>query len=241
MISGRLHTIQSDLSLSLQAVAAEEALEQQLAGARSSLYPVAKRVLDMLIASAMLLLAAPVMLIVALAIRLDSPGPIVFRQTRIGKDHQPFTFFKFRSMYHKSDCSAHQQFVKNLINGETPKDCSGYKMAGDRRITRVGKFIRKTSLDELPQLFNVIKGDMSMVGPRPPIPYEVAEYKEWHHRRLSVVPGLTGLWQVRGRSSVSFDDMVKLDLAYVEQRSLSLDLSLLAETVPAVLSGRGAR
>ena len=241
MISGRLRTIQSDLGLSVQTMAAEQAIERRWIGTQRSFYPIMKRLIDFAISSIMMIFAAPIMLIVALAIRLDSPGPIIFRQTRIGKDHRPFTFYKFRSMYHKSDCAVHQQFIKGLINGEAPKGACTYKLAADKRITRVGKFIRKTSLDELPQLFNIIKGDMSMVGPRPPIPYEVAEYKDWHHRRLTVTPGLTGYWQVRGRSSVAFDDMVKMDITYVEQRSLLLDMVLFFQTIPAVLSGRGAR
>ena len=242
MINGRVRTIQSDLGLTIQALAAEQTAHVQWQRRSLRLYPLAKRLFDLVVALIMLIVSAPVMAIVALAIKLDSPGPIVFRQTRIGKNHRPFTFYKFRSMYYKADSSVHQQFVKNLINGSSSCSSTGtYKLASDKRITRVGRFIRKTSLDELPQLFNVIKGDMSMVGPRPPIPYEVAEYKDWHHRRLSVTPGITGLWQVQGRSLVSFDDMVKMDIDYVEQRSLKLDAALLVQTVPAVLSGRGAR
>lgn len=236
MINGRVRTIQSDLGYSLQAAAAERTAHMQWA-----LYPVLKRILDMVVASVMLIALAPVMVIVAIAIKLDSPGPVIFKQTRIGKNHKPFTFFKFRSMYHKVDTAVHQQFVKNLINGAAPAAGSTYKMTSDRRITRVGAFIRKTSLDELPQLFNVLNGTMSMVGPRPPIPYEVAEYKDWHHRRLAIAPGITGLWQVQGRSLVAFDDMVKMDIAYSERRSLLLDMALILQTVPAVLSGRGAR
>ena len=187
----------------------------------------------------MLSVLAPIMAVVALAIKLDCSGPVIFRQTRIGKNDRPFTFYKFRSMHYKADRSS-----APAVRQEPDQRRSGqatYKLTNDRRITRVGSYIRKTSLDELPQLFNVIKGDMSMVGPRPPIPYEVAEYKDWHHRRLDVTPGLTGLWQVRGRSLVSFDEMVEMDIAYVEQRSLLLDLALIAQTIPVVLSGRGAR
>jgi exopolysaccharide biosynthesis polyprenyl glycosylphosphotransferase len=241
MINGRVRTIQDNLGFSIQAIAAEQTLRQFTTS--RDLYPLLKRLLDIIIAGLMIVVLSPIMAIIALAIKLDSPGPIVFRQTRIGKNHRPFTFYKFRSMYHKADTSVHQQFVKNLINGQVPSNNGHvtYKLTGDKRITRVGAFIRKTSLDELPQLFNVLKGDMSLVGPRPPIPYEVAEYRDWHHRRLSVTPGLTGLWQVRGRSLVSFDEMVAMDIAYVEQRSLWLDLTLLVQTIPVVLSGRGAR
>jgi lipopolysaccharide/colanic/teichoic acid biosynthesis glycosyltransferase len=234
MINGRVRTIQSDLGFTIGAVAAERTSRLQL-----DLYPVAKRLFDVVVATLMLIVAAPIMALVALAIRLDSPGPVIFKQTRIGKNHRPFTFYKFRSMYYKADAGVHQQFVKNLING-SPSG-SAYKMTGDKRITRVGAFIRKTSLDELPQLVNVLKGDMSMVGPRPPIPYEVAEYKDWHHRRLAIMPGLTGPWQVQGRSLVSFDDMVQMDIAYAQERSFLLDVSLLVRTIPAVLSSRGAR
>ena len=240
MINGRVHTIQSDLGLSVQTILADPAIHMPWTGQQRDLYPTIKRLVDVLIALAMLIVLAPVMLIVAIAIKLDSQGPVIFRQTRIGKNHRPFTFYKFRSMTHKADCTVHQQFVKSLIHGSN--DCSGaYKLTSDKRITRVGQFIRKTSLDELPQLFNVLKGDMSLVGPRPPIPYEVAEYKDWHHRRLAVTPGLTGLWQVEGRSLVTFDEMVAMDIAYVEQRSLALDLKLMVNTIPVVLSGRGAR
>jgi lipopolysaccharide/colanic/teichoic acid biosynthesis glycosyltransferase len=239
MINGRVRTIQSDLGLTIQSMAAEQSANVRWQHTSINLYPVAKRLFDLFVAIVMLIAAAPIMLIVAIAIKLDSAGPIIFKQTRIGKNHKPFTFYKFRSMYTKCDASVHQQFVKNLINSSS--DNATYKLTSDKRITRVGRFIRKTSVDELPQLFNVIKGDMSMVGPRPPIPYEVAEYKEWHHRRLAVAPGITGLWQVQGRSLVSFDDMVKMDIAYAEKSSLALDVTLLAQTIPAVLSGRGAR
>jgi lipopolysaccharide/colanic/teichoic acid biosynthesis glycosyltransferase len=232
MINGQLRTVQSDLGFTAPAAIAADA---RIA---LDLYPAIKRWLDVVIASIMFIVLAPVMAAVALAIRLDSPGPIIFRQTRVGKNHRPFTFYKFRSMYHKADVSVHQAFVCGLINGQQSKT---YKMTGDKRITRVGAFIRKTSLDELPQLINILNGDMTLVGPRPPIPYEVAAYQEWHHRRLAVTPGLTGLWQVRGRSLVSFDDMVKMDIDYVRQRSLALDLILLIQTIPVVLSGRGAR
>ncbi len=235
MINWRVRTIQSDLAVTLQTVASEQTAQVQWA-----IYPVAKRLLDIVVAILMLVVFAPIMAIVAVAIKLDSAGPVIFKQTRIGKNHRPFTFYKFRSMYYKADSAVHQQFVKNLISNGSSTDAA-YKLTGDKRITRVGAFIRKTSIDELPQIFNVLIGNMSMVGPRPPIPYEVAEYKTWHHRRLSVAPGVTGLWQVQGRSLVAFDDMVKMDIAYVEQRSLVLDITLLAQTVPAVLSGRGAR
>ncbi len=241
MINWEVRTVQSELGL--PASTATRPLAQTKEGVRSlDLYPVLKRLLDVVIASVLLLVLAPVMAAVAIAIRLDTPGPIVFRQARVGKNRRTFTFYKFRSMYHNADHTAHREFVTNLINGNgvTHNGQTVYKLTGDRRITRVGAFIRKTSLDELPQLVNVLKGEMSLVGPRPPIPYEVAAYKEWHKRRLDVPPGLTGLWQVRARSAVSFDEMVMMDIEYVSRRSLLLDLEILARTVPAVVSGRGA-
>ncbi len=214
------------------------------------LYLVTKRILDIVIASIALVLAAPVMLVVGLAIKLDSPGPVLFKQQRVkglGPDGKPilFTFYKFRSMYQNADSSVHKKFMSDFINGNGTlhKDANGramYKLASDHRVTRVGRFIRKTSLDELPQLINVIKGDMSLVGHRPAIPYEVEQYKEWHKRRLLVTPGITGLWQVKGRSSVTFDEMVRWDIEYAEDRSLGMDLRILLQTIPAVLSGKGA-
>jgi exopolysaccharide biosynthesis polyprenyl glycosylphosphotransferase len=236
MINGSIRSIRTDLGFTGPSIAPEPMLFRSWQGGGS--YPAMKRLLDVVLSIMSLILLTPVMLIVALAIKLDSSGPVIFRQTRLGKNGRPFTFYKFRSMYQQADSSVHQQFVKCLINGD---QTSSYKLSGDKRITRMGKFIRKTSIDELPQFFNVLKGDMSLVGPRPPIPYEVAEYKDWHHRRLEVLPGLTGLWQVRGRSLVSFDEMVAMDIDYVEQRSLTLDLSLLLQTIPAVITGRGAR
>lgn len=214
------------------------------------LYLVAKRIMDVVIASIALIVTAPIMLVVGLAIKLDSPGPVLFKQQRVkglGPDGKPilFTFYKFRSMYHQADSTVHRKFMTDFINGNGTlhKDTNGravYKLASDRRVTRVGRFIRKTSLDELPQLINVIKGDMSLVGPRPAIPYEVEQYKEWHKRRLLVTPGITGLWQVKGRSSVTFDEMVRWDIEYAEDRSLGMDLRILLQTIPAVLSGKGA-
>jgi lipopolysaccharide/colanic/teichoic acid biosynthesis glycosyltransferase len=183
---------------------------------------------------------------VADAVKFSSPGPVLFRQERIGRFGRPFTFLKFRSMYANNDPKIHREFMKRVINGE--HDGSGdtteskvYKMTDDPRITRVGRFLRRTSLDELPQFFNALKGDMSLVGPRPPLPYECAEYDVWHRRRvLEARPGLTGLWQVTGRSRVSFDDMVRLDLQYVRTWSLWLDIKILLKTPIAVLRGGDA-
>ncbi len=187
------------------------------------------------------------MFVTALMIKLDSPGPIIFKQIRQGEKGARFGFLKFRSMVSNCDDTAHRQYVTNLIKGELAKIDQGngqeplYKMKSDPRITRVGKIIRKTSIDELPQLFNVLKGDMSLVGPRPPLPYEVERYEPWHLRRiLEVKPGITGLWQVDGRSKTSFDDMVRMDLRYVQNWSLWLDIKILLKTVRAVIRPNGA-
>ncbi|MDZ7267766.1 MAG: sugar transferase [candidate division KSB1 bacterium] len=208
------------------------------------LHKLCKRTLDVTLATAGLILLAPVMMLIAIAIKLDSPGPVLFRQIRMGKDGRPFHFYKFRSMVTGSDDDdtrkrAMLQFMRgrshnNGHNGMT-------KIVNEARITRVGRFIRKTSLDELPQLFNVIKGDMSLVGPRPCLPYEWENYEDWHKKRLSVTPGCTGVWQVSGRSLVGFDDMVILDLYYIQNASLLLDLPLILKTIPVMLFGKGAK
>ncbi len=183
----------------------------------------AKRLLDVLVAGVALFLLTPVFAAIALAIKLDSPGPVIFRQQRVRGD-QPanaehpeqntFTFLKFRSMVRNADCSTHQKYVESLINGQAARQQNGLYKLQDRRITRIGGLLRRTSLDELPQLWNVLRGDMSLVGPRPALPYEVRVYKPWHRERLCITPGLTGLWQVAGRSKLSFDEMVGLDVTY---------------------------
>jgi lipopolysaccharide/colanic/teichoic acid biosynthesis glycosyltransferase len=209
-----------------------------------------KRALDVVGAVIGLILASPIMLLTAAAIACTSPGPIIFRQKRVGRDGVPFTFYKFRSMIVDNDERVHRDFVSRLIKkgtGDTANGASAetqkplYKMRRDPRITAVGRFIRKTSIDELPQLWNVLKGDMSLVGPRPPIPYETEHYQAWHARRMySIKPGLTGLWQVEGRSSVTFNEMVRIDLRYMRSCSLLLDLKILAKTVGVVLTCKGA-
>jgi lipopolysaccharide/colanic/teichoic acid biosynthesis glycosyltransferase len=206
-----------------------------------------KRPLDIIGALLALVLFSPLMLITALAVRFSSPGPVVFRQTRLGQGGVPFTFYKFRSMVANGDDRIHREYVANLIKGEHDKvnqqDAANprYKLKADPRVTWVGRIIRKTSIDELPQLFNVLKGDMSLVGPRPPLPYEAQNYKSWHLRRvLDIKPGITGAWQVEGRSKVSFDDMVRMDLRYVRGCSLEVDLGILAKTVLVVLNCDGA-
>lgn len=195
---------------------------------------VLKRLGDMALAGLLVVLTSPITAIIALAIRLDSPGPIFFRQQRVGRDGRTFTLFKFRSMW----VDAEQRLINLLDKNEATGPI--FKMKNDPRLTRVGRFIRRWSLDELPQFYNVVRGDMSMVGPRPPIPSEVESYEDWHRRRLEVRPGLTGLWQVSGRSDLSFDEMVLLDIWYIENWSPLLDFKILLRTIPAVLLGTGA-
>ena len=187
------------------------------------------------------------MLIAALLIRLTSPGPAIFRQTRVGQGGAPFVMYKFRSMRTDVDDRAHREFVASLIDGKAPLTGDGaaaapFKMKADPRVTAIGRFIRKTSIDELPQFYNVLVGDMSLVGPRPPVPYEAEKYKAWHRRRVfEMKPGLTGIWQVEGRSRVSFDDMVRMDLRYLQLCSLRFDLGILLRTVLVVLTCEGAQ
>ena len=204
-----------------------------------------KRVLDIVIASMMLILAGPLMLTVAFLVKRTSAGPILFTQERLGKDGKPFSFFKFRSMENNSNDTIHRQFAAMFINGDESGCTSSndgdkvFKLKSDPRITPIGAWLRRTSVDELPQLFNILKGDMSLVGPRPPIAYEIENYQPWHMERLKAVPGLTGLWQVSGRSSVSFEEMVRLDIHYINNWSIWWDLSIILRTVPVVLWGTG--
>jgi lipopolysaccharide/colanic/teichoic acid biosynthesis glycosyltransferase len=213
---------------------------------RSRGYPL-KRALDVAAALVALTVLSPLMLVVALAIKLTSPGPVIFRQSRVGQGGAPFVMYKFRSMRTDMDDRVHREFVAKLIDGGKPAaDASAhagaFKMKADPRITAIGRFIRKTSIDELPQFLNVLKGEMSLVGPRPPVPYEAERYKSWHLRRVfELKPGLTGIWQVEGRSRVSFDDMVRMDLRYLRSCSLRFDLAILLRTVVVVLTCEGAR
>ena len=206
-----------------------------------------KRVMDVVGSSLALIVCAPLLLIIALAIKLSSKGPVFFKQRRVGQHGECFTFLKFRSMHVGNDPSVHKEYVTKLIAGQAGREASSgnekcvYKLTNDKRVTRVGKLLRKTSLDELPQFLNVLKGDMSLVGPRPAIPYEVSAYQTWHRRRvLEVKPGITGLWQVNGRSSVKFDEMVRLDLRYARSWSPWLDVKILIRTPRAVITGAGA-
>lgn len=202
-----------------------------------------KRVLDLSLSTLALLVLAPIFAILILLIRLDSSGPVFFRQQRVGKDGKLFTCLKFRTMYHNADQSVHREAIKRFANGEALSDDANarFKLLNDRRITRMGSLLRRTSLDELPQLFNVLFGDMSLVGPRPAIPYELDFYKDWYHNRHNVKPGITGLWQVYGRSRVDFDEMMRLDVEYAAKPSFWLDVKLILFTVPAMILQRGAR
>lgn len=206
-----------------------------------------KRAMDVVGSALMLGLCSPVFLVIALAIKATSRGPVFFRQQRVGQYGQQFTFFKFRSMYVNNDHSVHKEYITKFIASQASKQPSSgegqgvFKLTNDKRVTRVGKFLRRTSLDELPQFLNVLRGEMSLVGPRPPIPYELAAYQTWHRRRvLEVKPGITGLWQVTGRSRVNFDEMVRLDLRYATSWSPALDFTILMRTPFAVIKGEGA-
>jgi len=194
----------------------------------------AKRALDLTLSIVALVFVLPILLLTALVIKLDSPGPVFFRQKRVGKWGRTFDCYKFRSMY--IDAEARKKELMALNEA----DAIVFKMKNDPRVTRVGRIIRKLSIDELPQLFNVIKGDMSLVGPRPPVPIEVEQYEFDHYRRLDAIPGITGLQQVSGRSTLSFKRWIELDLEYIEKQSLWKDIEILIKTIPAVISGKGA-
>jgi len=193
-----------------------------------------KRVIDVAGATVGLVMGAPLLALITLAIRLDSPGPAIFRQTRVGAGGKTFEIYKFRSMRKGAEAELEQLRDRNEADGPI------FKMRDDPRLTGVGQFLRRTSLDELPQLWNVLRGEMSLVGPRPPLPAEIAHYMEWHKKRLEIRPGLTSLWQVSGRSTLSFDEGVLLDIYYIENWSLWLDLKILLRTIPKVLFGVGA-
>jgi len=206
-----------------------------------------KRLIDVLGSLALLVMLSPVFFIVAAAIKLTSRGPVLFRQKRIGEHGIPFRLLKFRSMHVNNDSSEHKEYVRKLIAGQAEKKPANgngggvFKLTNDPRITPVGRVLRRASLDELPQLINVLRGEMSLVGPRPPLPYEVEAYATWHRRRLmEAKPGITGLWQVNGRSRIEFDDMVRLDLRYARDCSPLLDLKILLQTPKAVMNGDGA-
>jgi lipopolysaccharide/colanic/teichoic acid biosynthesis glycosyltransferase len=208
--------------------------EQSIGTNRS---PVYKRPFDVLVATLLLVLTAPVAVVVALIVKVTSPGPILFRQERLGQNGRPFTLYKFRTMYHGACVELHREYFKLYRQGARapgqPRPL--YKLRRDPRITPLGGILRRLALDELPQLYNVLRGDMSVVGPRPPLRYEVEHYTQRDLLRLSVKPGITGLWQVRGRDVVDFDTMITLDLEYIQRQSLALDLWVVLATIPALV------
>lgn len=222
----------------------------------------ARRLLDLLVASTALVALSPLLVLIALAIRVESRGPVIFRQRRLGQGLRPFTVLKFRTMRHGADAAVHREYVHSLIGRTAGGECDTgqsavgergvlsdrpttgergglYKLSVDSRITRVGRFLRSWSLDELPQLVNVLRGEMALVGPRPVIPYEVERYPERYLPRFTVKPGLTGLWQVSGRNERTYEEMVRFDIEYARHASLLLDLRILARTVPVVFSRQG--
>jgi lipopolysaccharide/colanic/teichoic acid biosynthesis glycosyltransferase len=221
--------------------------QREDAGRQASYYLLAKQIMDAALSSGLLIVLSPLFLLIGLLIKLDSSGPIFFLQDRVGYDPRTgrqtiFKMRKFRTMRHGADQSAHRAHVSELIKRNTGLEngTGSLKMANDSRITRVGRWLRKSSLDELPQLINVILGEMSLVGPRPALVYEVEMYEEWHTGRLKALPGMTGWWQVAGRNQVSFDDMVCMDMYYIQHGSLGLDFKILLLTPLAVFAARGA-
>jgi exopolysaccharide biosynthesis polyprenyl glycosylphosphotransferase len=211
----------------------------------SSSARIVKRGSDLIVALLALAVLSPLWLLIALLIRLDSRGPVFYKQERVGMDGRVFLFYKFRTMQAGTDDAKHREFQKRYISGQ-PDSNQGdderpaYKLRADDRVTRLGRLLRRTSIDELPQLFNVLRGDMSVVGPRPPIPYEVESYELWHRKRLDMKPGITGLWQVSGRNRLPFDEMVRMDLYYIENWSLLLDIKIILQTLPVMWRGEDA-
>jgi lipopolysaccharide/colanic/teichoic acid biosynthesis glycosyltransferase len=203
---------------------------------------IGKRSIDIILSLLGLVVLAPLFPLLWIVVRLDSPGSVIFRQQRVGQHGHLFTCLKIRTMFHGADESVHKRTVERIWAGEqlSSEPSSRFKLTDDVRITPVGHWLRRTSIDELPQLLNVLRGEMSIVGPRPAIPYELKHFMEWHHERHNVKPGLTGLWQVRGRGALDISDMLKLDVEYARTWSLWLDLKLIVLSVPAVLKARGA-
>lgn len=208
----------------------------------------ARRLRDILLSAVIALVLMPMLLVITALIKATSPGPVLFRQKRLGLNERPFVFYKFRTMAHDADEKTHRQFAAMFLNSEVPDgdgtDDRGaearervFRLKRDPRVTRIGAWLRMTGLDELPQLWNVVRGDMSLVGPRPPIAYEIENYQEWQKCRMRVPPGLTGVWQVSGRVTVSFDEMVRMDIRYIYTRSLWLDAIIMLKTIPVALKG----
>jgi len=200
-------------------------------------HPNVARAIDLIGAMLALLITLPVMVLAAIAVRVTSKGPVLFRQERVGRSGDRFSMLKFRTMRSGADAAAHRRYVASLIRGQALEqgDAGLYKLVDDERVTSVGRALRKLSIDELPQLLNVVMGDMRLVGPRPALPFEVDLYEDWQLRRLSVKPGMTGLWQVSGRSRLTYEDMVRLDLSYIDSWSPLKDIRILLRTVPAIM------
>ena len=228
-------------------ISAAESLTGTEEGARGAtselrLQPALKRALDVVLSALSLLALAPLLGAIALAVRLDSGGPVVFRQERLGLQGKRFTILKFRTMYADSDDGPHKEAMQRVVEGvrtDLPEGTQSFKSLYDARITRVGKFLRKWNLDELPQLVNVLRGEMSLVGPRPALEYELPLYKDWYHGRFAMRPGLTGLWQVKRSEAGNLDEMMAFDIRYVESFSLWLDVKLIAMTIPAIVREKG--
>ncbi|HVL31156.1 MAG TPA: sugar transferase [Solirubrobacteraceae bacterium] len=221
-----------------QALEAAATTAEQPIGSRAT--HVACRALDVVAAALALVVLAPLLLVIAACIRMDSRGPALFRQERRGRDMRPFVVNKFRTMHVNAPNDEHVAYVQSLIAGDAERKQQLFKLVADDRVTRAGRLLRKSSLDELPQLINVLLGNMSLVGPRPCLDYELEKYPAHAYGRFAVKPGITGLWQVSGRSQLSFDEMIALDLEYAQRRSLWLNLTILLRTLPVVLLGRGA-
>ena len=206
--------------------------------------PFLKRALDLILTFLILIAFSPWLLLIMLAIKIGSPGPVFHKQIRLGERGKPFRFYKFRSMSVNTDDAEHRSYVKNLIKAGSPyrvdeNDKPLFKISDDGRVTRVGKLIRRYSVDEFPQLLNVLRGEMSLVGPRPPLPHEYKDYSDWYRKRLDGTPGITGLWQVSGKNRISFEDMVRLDIYYLKNWSLWLDIKIILRTIPTMLRGEG--
>jgi lipopolysaccharide/colanic/teichoic acid biosynthesis glycosyltransferase len=202
-----------------------------------------KRVFDFVLCAMLLFFCAPLFLMISLAIKLESPGPVLYVHDRIGKGRRVFKMYKFRTMHHNIARDAHRDFMKAFVNGNTPANYNSgvFKPFETNQVTRIGRFLRSSSLDELPQIINVLKGEMSIVGPRPNVVWEVEEYKGWHKERLEVLPGITGLAQVRGRSGISFNEIIRHDLRYIERQSFLFDLKIIWWTFASVIQRTGAK
>jgi exopolysaccharide biosynthesis polyprenyl glycosylphosphotransferase len=212
----------------------DEAASQPFALTEDRSYRVCKRAFDLVVAIIALILLIPIIPLIGLMIKLDTPGPVFFRQQRVGRGGRKFYFYKFRSMFVDADER------KSEVEALNEQDGPVFKVRSDPRVTDVGRFLRRSSLDEIPQILNVVKGEMSIVGPRPPLPSEVAKYQPWQHMRLEVTPGITCLWQISGRSHLSFSEWMRLDMEYLKQRSFRTDLLIFFKTIPAVIARKGA-